>query len=181
MAGTINVNKLRLSFGAINVNSMNVSTLGNRNCKSFIKVEGVTFLKHDVLFLSDLRLKDKELEIKRLFGLNKNESYKLYVNSSNESRGVGIGIKRKIAHDIIETFCSADQNIILVKVKIKGIVCTLGSVYGPNENSPEFFVNLRNAVENWNLPYIIGGDFNTILDQTQGEFNMDKRGGGEST
>ena len=99
--------------------SMNVSTLGNRNSKSFIKVEGVTSFKHDVLFLCDTRLKDKELEIKRLFGLNKNDSYKLYSNSSNESRGVAIAIKRKIAHEIQDIFNSIDQNVLLLKIKKK--------------------------------------------------------------
>ena len=178
MAGGVTINKLRLSFGVINVNSMNVSTLGTRNSKSFIKVEGVTSFKHDVLFLCDVRLKDKELEIKRLFGLNKNESYKLYVNSSNESRGVAIAIKRKIAHEVQDTFNSVDQNIVMLKIKIKGVLCILGAIYGPNENNPGFFENLRNVIENWNLPYIIGGDFNTILDQSLGEFNMDRLGVG---
>ena len=178
MAGGVNINKLKLSFGVINVNSMNVSTIGNRNSKSFIKVEGVTSFKHDVLFICDTRLKDKELEIKRLFGLNKNESYKLYSNSSNESRGVAIAIKRKIAHEVHDTFLSNDQNILLLKLKIKGVMCTLGSIYGSNENNPAFFENLRASISNWNLPYIIGGDFNTILDQTPGEFNMDRIGVG---
>jgi len=157
---------------------MNVSTIGTRNSKSFIKVEGVTSFKHDILFLCDVRLKDKELEIKRLFGLNKNDSYKLYTNSSNESRGVAIAIKRKIAHEILEIFRSIDQNILLLKLKIKGVMCTVGSVYGPNENNPLFFENLRASIINWNLPYIIGGDFNTILDQTPGDFNLDRIGGG---
>ncbi len=178
MAATLDLNKLRLSFGCINVNSMNVSTIGNRNAKSFIKVEGITYFKHDVLFISDLRLKDKELEIKKMFGLNKNESYKIYANSSNESRGVAIAIKRKIAHDVIDSFYSPDQNVILMKIKIKGVLCTLGSIYGPNENNPGFFTSLKLRIENWELPFIIGGDFNTILDQSLGEFNVDRVGNG---
>jgi len=178
MAATVDLNKLRLSIGCINVNSMNVSTIGSRNAKSFIKVEGITYFKHDILLVSDLRLKNKEPEIKKMFGLNKNESYKLYANSSIESRGVAIAIKRKIAHEVIENFSSVDQNIILLKIKIKGVLCTLGSIYGPNENNPGFFISLKQRILNWNLPFIIGGDFNTILDQSLGEFNFDRIGDG---
>jgi len=178
MAATVDLNKLRLSIGCINVNSMNVSTIGSRNAKSFIKVEGITYFKHDILLVSDLRLKNKEPEIKKMFGLNKNESYKLYANSSIESRGVAIAIKRKIAHEVIENFSSVDQNIILLKIKIKGVLCTLGSIYGPNENNPGFFTSLKQRILNWNLPFIIGGDFNTILDQSLGEFNVDRIGDG---
>jgi len=178
MAGELNVSKLNISFGSINVNSMNVSTLGNKNAKSYIKVEGVTAFKHDILFLSDLRLKDRENEVKRLMGLNKNESYRLYANSSREARGVGVAIKRKIAHDIIEIYCTEDQNLILLKVRIKGILCVIGAVYGPNENNSGFYRQLKNKIREWDLPYVIGGDFNTILDQTVGDFNLDRIGGG---
>ena len=74
---------------------MNVSTMNCRNSKTYLKIEGVTSFKHDIIFLCDLRLKDKESEIKKMFGLNRNACYKLYANSSKESRGVAIAIKTK--------------------------------------------------------------------------------------
>jgi len=40
------INKLKLEVGAINVNSFNVSTLGNRNSKTELKIEGITSRKH---------------------------------------------------------------------------------------------------------------------------------------
>jgi hypothetical protein len=53
-------NKLpRLSISAINVNSMNVSTLGMSQSKTLLKVEGVTMKKTDIILLSDVRAKDK--------------------------------------------------------------------------------------------------------------------------
>ncbi len=135
-ANTRNFQNLKLDFGSINVNSFNVSTLGTRNSKSYLKVEGVTFAKHDIIFLCDCRLKDKTNDIKKLFGLNRNASYKLYTNSDRESRGVAIAIKRNIVHEIVDTYLSNDQNILLCKVKIKNCTLTMGSVYGPNENNP---------------------------------------------
>jgi len=178
MAGDNRVNKLRLDIGCINVNSMNVSTIGCRNSKTFLKIEGVTSFKHDIIFLSDMRLKDKIADIKRMFGLNRHACYKLYSNSTNESRGVAIAIKSRITHEIIESFKTVDENLILLKIKINGILCTLGAIYGPNENNVNFYLNLKEKIREWGLPYVVGGDFNTILDQSPGEFNLDRIGGG---
>jgi len=161
-----------------NVNSFNVSTIGNRNSKSFLKIEGITKLKADVILLTDCRLKDKEGEVGRMLGLNRNCSYKFYSNSNRESRGVGIAIKRNIMHEILETFKSEDQNILILKLKLRGEQLVLGVVYGPNESNPEFFIRLKAKINDYGLPYILGGDFNTILDRNLGDENLDKIGRG---
>lgn len=175
---TIIKSNFSLSIGSLNVNSFNVSTINNRNSKSYLKVVGATRGKHDVIFLSDCRLKDKVDDINRLMGLNMNASYKLYSNSNRDSRGVAIAIKRNIVHEIVETHKDIEQNILLMKVKIKGQLMTLGSIYGPNENNQNFYIELRGLLEDWQIPFIIGGDFNTILDITRGEENLDRIGGG---
>jgi hypothetical protein len=51
---------------------------------------------------------------------------------------------------------------------------TVGCIYGPNEQNPAFYNILMNKLEEWDLPFIIGGDFNTILDRTNGEGNLDR-------
>jgi hypothetical protein len=82
-----------LTFTALNVNSMNVSTLGSRNAKTYVKIEGLTSKKADVIFITDVRAKDKGEELKKMMGLTRNGSYKLYLNSTRESR-------RNISQDI---------------------------------------------------------------------------------
>jgi len=99
------------------------------------------------------------------------------MNSSRESRGVAIAIKRNISHEVLETYCTEDQNVILCKIKIKQCLFTIGSIYGPNENNPGFFVRLKEKIVEWGLPYIVGGDFNTILDHSVGGGNLDREGG----
>ncbi len=81
------INKLNLVICIINVNSLNVSTLGSHNAKTFLKIEGVTGKRADVILLCDVRAKKRGEEVKKLFNLTMNGSYKIYLNSTRENRG----------------------------------------------------------------------------------------------
>ena len=48
--------KLNLTISTLNVNSLNVSTLGGKVSKTFVKIEGATGKKADILFLCDCRI-----------------------------------------------------------------------------------------------------------------------------
>ena len=84
------------------MNSLNVSTLGSRNSKTLLKIDAITRGRHEVLFMSDCRLNNGTDDIARLMGLNKNASYKIYVNSSLDSRGVAIAIKKSVYHEVLD-------------------------------------------------------------------------------
>jgi exonuclease III len=136
--------KLDLTVSAINVNSMNVSTISNRNAKTYLKIEGITGKKADIILLSDIRAGNKGMELTKLMGLTRNGSYKLYLNSTRESRGVGIAIKRNIAHEIKNRYDGrGDENVFLLDLIIKGKRITLGSIYGPNENDVGFYRDIE--------------------------------------
>jgi exonuclease III len=171
--------KPRLRISAINCNSMNVSTLGTKNSRTYLKVEGITGKKSDVILMSDLRLKDKGEDIKKLMGMTRNGSYKLYFNSSKESRGVGIAIKRNIKHEIVNRYVGeGDENVLLLDIMIKENRLTLGVVYGPNNTNVEFFNNIERRINLWGNKCIIGGDFNTVISQVNGNLNLDREGEG---
>ncbi len=157
-----NINNLNLVISSLNVNSLNVSTLGARNAKTLLKIEGITSKRADVIFLSDIRLKDSEGEVRKLFNLTMNGSYKLYVNSTRDNRGVGVAIKRSISHEIKGTILDrVDENYILLDMIIKGKRMVLGSVYGPNGNNIDFYEKLKRDIERLGHSFIVGGDFNT--------------------
>ncbi len=119
--------KLKIELLAINVNSLNVSTMDSRNSKNLLKIEGITSKKADVIFISDVRAKDKGEELKKLFNMSKNGSYRLYLNSTKESRGVAIAIKRGIFHEIRCTIIDRDnENYILLDANFKGHNVVLG-------------------------------------------------------
>ncbi len=140
----MNMHAPNLCISAINCNSLNVSTLGNRNSKTYLKLEGITGKKCDVILMSDIRLKDKGEEIKKLMGLTRNGTYKLFVNSSRDSRGVGIAIKRNIKHDIHRTYMgNKDENLLMLDITMKNVRITLGVVYGPNNTDREFYGSIH--------------------------------------
>ncbi len=91
-------------------------------------------------------------------GLTRNGSYKVYFNSSKESRGVGIAIKRNIKHEIVNRFVgNADENVLLLDIILKGVRLTLGVIYGPNNTDREFFHSIERQIVAWGNKCIIGG------------------------
>jgi len=177
--GANNLHNLSLRVGSINVNSLNVSTLGTSNSKTYLKIEGVTGKKYDVIFLSDIRAGEKSKQIEKLFRLTRNGNYVIYLNSTKSSRGVGIAIRRSIAHDVKNILKDGvHENFIILDVELKGRRLTLGCIYGPNENNVAFYNELKNTIEMWDNPIILGGDFNTILDTDPTVNNLDRIGAG---
>ena len=173
------LSSLNLTISSVNVNSFNVSTLHCANAKGFLKIEGITGKKADIILICDCRLGGKKDEIIKLLNLTRNGSYKLYVNSTREARGVAIAIKREIIHEIEQEFLDVqNENYLILKMKIKGVSLAIGVVYGPNQNSPIFFQGIKDILRNIDVPFILGGDFNTILDRRDGISNLDRIGEG---
>ncbi len=51
----------------------------------------------------------------------------------------------------------------------------MGSIYGPNENNVNFYKEIKRLLGLWkNNFFIIGGDFNTILDMDRTADNLDR-------
>jgi hypothetical protein len=68
-----------------------------------------------------VRATDRGGDLARLLGLTRNGSYKLYLNSSRERRGVGIAIRRNIAQEIINIHRdAATENFIILDLNLKG-------------------------------------------------------------
>ena len=54
----------------------------------------------------------------------------------------------------------------------------LYSVYGPNINDVQFYERIKRICDNENIPVILGGDYNTVLDNRDGELSVDRMGNG---
>ena len=118
--------EINLIISAININSFNVSTLGGDSNKTFVKIEGITAKKSDIILIVDTRMGLKVKELEKMMQITKNGKYKLYTNSTRESRGVAIAIKSTLFHEVYETIKDPNKNYLILKIKIQGKKIVLG-------------------------------------------------------
>jgi exonuclease III len=165
-----------LTISCINCNSLNKSNSAKWN--QSIKIYGISKLKSDIIFLSDVRLSNKNLvsasdDVSKLFLSNPYEKYVAFFNSSKNKRGVGILIKNSLQAEVLRQIRSEDENILLLEIRIKGTVCAFISIYGPNSNDPVFFETLTRIVNSCDVPVIAGGDWNCTYSSSPLEQNID--------
>ena len=90
------------------------------------------------------------------------------------ARGVAVLIQRNIKVNVLEVRRDEGGRWILIRLELNGERMLISSIYGPNRDDPEFFVNLFNKIdETGEARKIVGGDFNLILDNS-----IDRRGEG---
>jgi hypothetical protein len=156
------------------VNSFNLSTFKEGGCKTLEKLVSIMHRKSDIIIITDCRLKGGVEKIRKILRIGRGVQYDLHANSSRAERGVCIAINRARDIEILGVERDfADENYILLHCKIEGKELLVGGVYGPNVNNRLFYENLRTKVEGYGVPFILGGDFNTILDGAVGEENLD--------
>jgi exonuclease III len=169
-----------LSLSCINCNSLNSSVTSRAN--QILKINGITKLGTDVIMLSDTRLSNKNLvsceeEVKKLFLVNKFESYEALFNSSKNKRGVAILINKKINFTLQNIIADQEENFLLARLLVDGESIVLGSVYGPNSIDREFFHNLKTKLieitDNNSIPAAVAGDWNCTYSADPAEANID--------
>ena len=131
-----------LSISCINCNSLNMSVSSKHNQTR--KIYGISKLKTDIIFLSDIRLCNRNLvsasnDCSKTFRTNPYGNYKFLFQSSRNKKVIGILIKNDIS--FLEEAREADpeDNFLLLRAAIKGSKMIIGTVYGPNNHNPVFF------------------------------------------
>jgi len=89
------------------------------------------------------------------------------INSfSTASRGVAILIKRGVDCTVEDQYKDEGGNLLSVKLTIAGLEFLLVTLYGPNKDDPEFYVNLESLIsQNSEYPVVVCGDWNLVLNQ----------------
>jgi exonuclease III len=124
--------------------------------------------------MSDCRLGRGIEKIKRIMQLGKKNSYNLYSNSTRGDRGVCIAIKRDRNVEILEEIReTVFENYLLLRCRIDQKEILIGAVYGPNTNNVAFYRELIGRIEGFGIPTVVGGDWNTVLDDGRGAENLD--------
>ena len=153
-----------ISFASINCNSLNMSTINKSMQKN--KLYGITKLRTDIIFISDIRLSNRNLgsnieELKGNFLMIPYGAYKFFYNSSMNKRGTCILIKNDIAFLELQREADPEENFLLLRAEIKGKNFTIGSIYGPNSHDRTFFTKLEAAIQVLGCDNVIlGSDWN---------------------
>jgi hypothetical protein len=142
---------LGISVAAKKWNSLNVSSIKNQD----LKLSCIINYKSDVILLSDVRLNGKHAAALAKLNL----WYKVYFNSTRNSRGVAVLISNQVEHSVVETAADPQENALLLKMSLRGKSVVIGSVYGPNNNNCQDFFNFLNqTLSRWrDCPAILGG------------------------
>ena len=79
-------------------------------------------------------------------------------HGTSNSRGTCILIHRCVPINLHKYISDPDGRYVILDIDIDGVRVTLGSIYGPNEENPEFYVNAIQQIESIpNDNRIIGG------------------------
>lgn len=96
-----------------------------------------------------------------------------FSHGTSNSRGVAILIKKNFPYQITNAIGDNDGRIVAITVKAYQRDYTIASLYAPNQDNVQFFVQAFELIgQLQNDLQIIAGDFNTVLD-----LNKDIKGG----
>ena len=112
--------------------------------------------------------------VKQAFRDFKGKKYKVYANSSKNSRGVAILISFDINLEITETCMDPEENYIFLRANYMKEKLLLGAIYGPNNTSRDFYRQITRILsKNRDRKIVIGGDWNTVWDRNPVNTNID--------
>jgi hypothetical protein len=122
----------KINFTCQNICSLNISKPSK---KTYSKLAATVKNGSDIILLSDTRLNSD----RQIAGVNDIEKrlkflgYSMIHNSHNNSRGTAILIPNRLDHTVDNTYKDEECNILLVKIKIKGVSVTFGCIYCSNK------------------------------------------------
>ena len=96
-----------------------------------------------------------------------------FSHGTSSARGTCIFIRSRVQKEIHKIIKDDDGRYIILDITLDGVRVTLASVYAPNDDDPDYIINIRNLIEDLtNDERLIGGDYNLVLD-----LKIDKKGG----
>ena len=144
--------------------------------KQLKKIEAITNLSGNIIFLSDLRLNNSDCiaDLRRIFLSGSRNRYEFFYNSTRSKRGAGILLSTNLDFQLLDTFKDDCENIIGLHIVISNHNFIITSIYGPNSVDPVFFRDLRRCFSlNPDASIICGGDWNLIDSTADTDLNLD--------
>ena len=123
---------------------------------------------YDIIFLQDTHITKKSTHF-----FNSLWPGKCYHSChTNRSRGVTILIKQSVQQELIEVQYSECGNFVIVVCKFGTETYLMVSIYGPNEDDPNFYTNLSHTIRSYDTDHVImAGDFNFVINPSIDSYN----------
>ena len=143
----------------ISIFSQNCQGLANPQKRRAV-FRHVRLKKYNIICLQDVHIQRlQESYIKAEWG------YNIYFSCfNNSSRGVMILLNNNFEHKVERVNSDVNGNYIILDINIEGQKFTLVNLYGPNDDKPKFYKEIRqkyNAFQNDKI--IICGDWNLVI------------------
>lgn len=145
---------------------------------TYKRKELFTLLKHkklDVVLLQETHSLNSDMKIWR----SQWGGDILYSNASNNSKGVLILLHRGLQYECKNEIIDDNGRYIILEIQIEDTILVLCNLYAPNQDTPDFFMELVKHIEDLdNKCVIMGGDFNfaidPFIDRKFSHYNNDK-------
>ena len=144
----------------------NKITIFSQNCQGLANPQKrramfrhVRMKKYNIACLQDVHIQSQqEAYVKAEWG------YDAYFSSFNSSsRGVMILLNNNFEHKVEKVISDVNGNYLILDKNIEGISFILVNIYGPNEDKPKFYTELRKKYKSLNNERIIlCGDWNLV-------------------
>ena len=129
---------------SIKVLSANCQGLRNQEKK----IDVLTYFKENKVNTSILCLQDTHLienDIPELIKLWDGEIY--LSGSKTNSRGVAVFLNNNFEHKVLSLKSDKNGNFLKIVLKLSSIIINLITLYGPNKDSPGFFHEIENMLQ----------------------------------
>ena len=89
----------------------------------------------------------------------------LFASFTSNSRGVAILIRNSINVKVNAIFKDPNGRFLIISATLNELPVTLVNVYGPNNDDPDFLLEVFAEIDQFDNEFlIVGGDFNTVID-----------------
>lgn len=146
---------------------LKISSWNTRGLNKLVKLKQVLNrikqMKANIIFLQETHLVENDINKVR-------SRWPGQVHSaffSSHARGVIILIHKSIPFQLKNKYIDPSGRYIILNGTIVSTQVSLICVYAPNGDDPSFYQNLFLSISSYPGQYIIGGDFNCVLDPTQ--------------
>lgn len=90
----------------------------------------------------------------------------VFSSYTSNAKGVCILFNNNFEYKVLKSKSDGEGNFIVIDLEIEAKRTTLINLYGPNEDSPQFYMKIADVIEEiGNESCILCGDFNLVQDQ----------------